>query len=122
MYTPFFSPYTNPFSGVYPYITSPVFLPYTIIGDLIGANKKVEDAILEAYKDPSVDAEFNQFKETLDRDGNGEISYSEWNQVVGSFYTAVKLESEGKLTSQVTQTIIIQCRGPFKKYVIVQFP
>ena len=100
----FSSPITNPFTGIYPYINSPVvFLPYTIIGDLIGANKKVEDAILEAYKDPSVDVEFDRLKKTLDKDGNGEISYREWNQVVDSFYTAVKLESEGKLKPQVTK-------------------
>ena len=101
----FSSPITSPFTGIYPYINSPVFLPYTIIGDLIGANKKVEDAILEAYKDPRVDVAFDRLKKALDKDDNGEISYSEWNQVVDSFYTAVKLESEGKLTPQVTKLL-----------------
>ena len=36
----------------------------------------------------------------MDKDGNKKISFSEWNQVVGSLYTAVKLEDSGELTNQ----------------------
>ena len=88
-----------PFPLAYPY-QYPIYPPYTIIGDLIGAPETVENALLEAYKDSKIDFEFEKLKDALDKDGNKKISFSEWNQVVGSLYTAVKLEDSGELTNQ----------------------
>lgn len=92
-----FTPFSIPLAYPYQY---PIYPPYTIIGDLIGAPETVENALLEAYKDSKIDFEFERLKDALDKDGNEKISFSEWNQVVGSLYTAVKLEDSGELTNQ----------------------
>ena len=92
-----FTPFPIPLAYPYQY---PIYPPYTIIGDLIGAPETVENALLEAYKDSKIDFEFEKLKDALDKNGNKKISFSEWNQVVGSLYTAVKLEDSGELTNQ----------------------
>ena len=99
-YVPHVRSFTSfPIPLAYPY-QYPIYPPYTIIADLIGAPETVENALLEAYKDSKIDFEFERLKNALDKDGNKKISFSEWNQVVGSLYTAVKLEDSGELTNQ----------------------
>ena len=61
-------------------------------------DQKILDGLY--YKDSKIDVEFEKLKDALDKDGNEKISFSEWNQVVGSLYTAVKLEDSGELTNQ----------------------
>ena len=46
-----FTPFPIPLAYPYQY---PIYPPYTIIGDLIGAPETVENALLEAYKVESV--------------------------------------------------------------------
>ena len=99
-YVPHVCSFTSfPIPLTYPY-QYPIYPPYTIIADLIGAPENVENALLEAYKDSKIDFEFERLKNTLDKDGNEKISYNEWNQVVGSLYPAVKLKDSGELTTQ----------------------
>ena len=98
-YVPHVRTSSFPFPLLYPY-QYPIYPIYTIIGDLIGAPETVENALLEAYKDSKIDFEFERLKDALDKDGNKKISFSEWNQVVGSLYPAIKLEGSGELTNQ----------------------